>query len=693
MNADARITNEQLWGLRPVRWGLRMFGTNGNSLAENLALGISSKERREVLDFLGLNVPAGDADKLAERLLEAVAERTQVIADAQDGDCVLYRNLDHLQRAFGLSDVDIDILALCAMLQLHPGCEMLFSEYFDRCSEFSFRRKLAQLFDVPDATIQAALAPSGSLVGKGLLNVGHGAKCDVEDRLSLLHGLATALVGAPRSAVELLATSLPTVREAKLDLSAYPHLSREIALLRDRISRGIEQRAQGVNVLLHGAPGTGKSELAASLAQALGKRLYVANSARSRDSVSITPRIRMREVAQLQRLVETFGGGLVLVDEAEDLFPTPWSDLEKVSTKAFVNECLEANPAPTIWISNRIEHMDEAFLRRFDLVIHVPPLPSRAKQKLLRESLPPHTLEERELRRYADRRELSPAMIARLAMVATSGASNDPQTVRDNLHILSSHYLRTLGATPLPAASASASLEHDPDLLNTDPPLAAVFDAMAGSRCGARMLLHGLPGTGKTALGKALAERLDKPLLQRQASSLLSMWVGGTERNLCEMFEEARREDGVLLLDEADSFLRHREQARASWEVTQVNELLTQIEAFDGIFICTTNRLDDLDPAALRRFDFKVAFKPLRLEQRLHLVRKCCAVFGLDDCADDEALQARLRALEDLTPGDAAAALRRLRIAGVATLDALLVALADECRYKPAAHAPMGFVH
>jgi hypothetical protein len=311
---------------------------------------------------------------------------------------------------------------------------------------------------------------------------------------------------------------------------------------------------------------------------------------------------------------------------------------------------------------------------------------------LLCESLPPHTLEERELRRYAAHRELSPAMITRLAMVATSGACNDPETVRDNLRVLSSHYLRSLGAMPLPAVDAPGSLGHDPDLLNTEPPLAAVLDAMSCSRFGARMLLHGAPGTGKTALAKALADRLDKPLLQRQASSLLSMWVGGTERNLSEMFEEARRENGVLLLDEADGFLRHREQARAAWEVTQVNELLTQMEAFDGIFICTTNRLDDLDPAALRRFDFKVTFKPLRPDQRMLLARRCCTVLGIVTC--NEAFSDRLSRMDGLTPGDAAAALRRLRISGqVPTLDALLDALADECRYKPVMSKPIGFVH
>ena len=81
------------------------------------------------------------------------------------------------------------------------------------------------------------------------------------------------------------------------------------------------------------------------------------------------------------------------------------------------------------------------------------------------------------------------------------------------------------------------------------------------------------------------------------------------------MFAAARQQNAVLVLDEADSFLSDRRGARQSWEVTQVNELLTQMEAFDGIFICTTNLMEKLDPASLRRFAFKVRFDPMTPDQ------------------------------------------------------------------------------
>jgi SpoVK/Ycf46/Vps4 family AAA+-type ATPase len=98
----------------------------------------------------------------------------------------------------------------------------------------------------------------------------------------------------------------------------------------------------------------------------------------------------------------------------------------------------------------------------------------------------------------------------------------------------------------------------------------------------------------------------------RQASDLASKFVGETEQNMARMFEEATTEQAVLLLDEADSFLRSRRRAERNYEVTEVNEMLQGMERFAGIFICTTNLFDDLDEAALRRFTFKIRFHPLR---------------------------------------------------------------------------------
>ena len=168
---------------------------------------------------------------------------------------------------------------------------------------------------------------------------------------------------------------------------------------------------------------------------------------------------------------------------------------------------------------------------------------------------------------------------------------------------------------------------YDPDLTNSTLALKKIAEGVkrAGS---AKICIYGPPGTGKTAYAKWLAKYLEKPLIVRKASDLLNCYLGETEKIIAQAFEDAQRDDAVLLLDEIDSFLRDRTLSSHSWEVTQVNELLTQIENFEGVFIATTNLMDLLDPAALRRFDLKTKFDFLKLEQAKNYSKSILLNFG-----------------------------------------------------------------
>ena len=137
--------------------------------------------------------------------------------------------------------------------------------------------------------------------------------------------------------------------------------------------------------------------------------------------------------------------------------------------------------------------------------------------------------------------------------------------------------------------------------------------------------LDGPAGTGKSAWARHLARRLGLPIIERRASDLLSMWVGGTEQASARAFADARAEGALLIFDEADSLLADRRNAVRQWEVSQVNEFLTQLENFDGLFIASTNLADNLDQAALRRFDLKVKFDFLKPVQACELLRRHCA--------------------------------------------------------------------
>jgi SpoVK/Ycf46/Vps4 family AAA+-type ATPase len=163
-----------------------------------------------------------------------------------------------------------------------------------------------------------------------------------------------------------------------------------------------------------------------------------------------------------------------------------------------------------------------------------------------------------------------------------------------------------------------------------------------------RMCLYGPPGTGKTSFAHWVAGRTGKPLHIKRASDILAPYVGMTERNLAEAFKRAHKEGAILLLDEVDSFLQDRQKAVRSWEVTEVNELLTQMEAYRGIFIASTNLMDNLDQAALRRFDLKIFFDFLKPEQAKQLLLAHCLQLGLEAPSDE--LLNQVSTLSTLTP-------------------------------------------
>ena len=178
----------------------------------------------------------------------------------------------------------------------------------------------------------------------------------------------------------------------------------------------------------------------------------------------------------------------------------------------------------------------------------------------------------------------------------------------------------------------------------------------------------------------------------KRVSDLVSPYLGMTEQNLAAAFEQAQREDAVLLLDEVDSFLQDRRKARHSWEVTAVNEMLTQMESYRGLFIASTNLILDLDQASLRRFDLKVHFGYLATAQAQALFAAHLKALALKDPQNSAAT--RLRGEACLTPGDFAAVARRGRFKPFASANELAGALLAECQLKSTGQQrPIGFMH
>jgi len=139
---------------------------------------------------------------------------------------------------------------------------------------------------------------------------------------------------------------------------------------------------------------------------------------------------------------------------------------------------------------------------------------------------------------------------------------------------------------------------------------------------GIKALLSGGPGTGKTMAAEVIAGTLGLDLFRVDLSSVISRWVGETEKNLKEVFDAAEGGTAVLLFDEADSLFGSRgevKQAQDRFANQEVSFLLQRLEVFEGCAILTTNLQENIDEAFLRRFGAVIEFPMPSTEQRLQL--------------------------------------------------------------------------
>jgi AAA+ superfamily predicted ATPase len=142
---------------------------------------------------------------------------------------------------------------------------------------------------------------------------------------------------------------------------------------------------------------------------------------------------------------------------------------------------------------------------------------------------------------------------------------------------------------------------------------------------GIKALLSGGPGTGKTMAAEVIAGTLGLDLFRVDLSSVISRWVGETEKNLKEIFDAAEGGTAVLLFDEADSLFGSRgevKQAQDRFANQEVSFLLQRLEVFEGCAILTTNLQENIDEAFLRRFGAVIEFPMPSLEQRQQLWKR-----------------------------------------------------------------------
>ena len=431
--------------------------------------------------------------------------------------------------------------------------------------------------------------------------------------------------------------------------------------------------------LLYGKPGSGKTEYAKALAKASGLRTLVFKNEEESTRTSVVNRLHFF-------LSIAHPDSLIIVDEADTLLKTiDFTFIGPIPSKnkGIVNKMFENNKNKVIWIVNHTKQIDSSTRRRFNFSCKFDEMPKERFRSIILSKLEGLNVGEElkmQIVNFIEKYNVTGSSIENVVSTIQNLENVDPSKLSSCIEAVfkSNSNLLSEDETKKSKMREKTKSGYDLHALNTsmspDSIVEMIKNAQDFARSseypekGIRLLFYGLSGTGKTELVRYIAEKLGKNILLKRASDLLDCYVGGTEKNIGRAFEEAERTDSILLLDEADSFFRNREGAIRSWEVTQVNELLTQMEEFKGIFICTTNLRKIMDPAMNRRFHAIIEFRPLECKGIEALLK---SYFGKYDFSDSDV--ARIAAFNSAAPGDFGILSQRMRFMKQSEVDSALI--------------------
>lgn len=504
---------------------------------------------------------------------------------------------------------------------------------------------------------------------------------------------AESLLGKPEAAIT--------------EMADFPHIRTEAEYARSIVQGAFKTGEKGINLLAYGGTGVGKTEFFRALAASLGVPLYSIGekdqesdedfSEENRRPHATSPAARIADKRLVENMLERRQQpALTMFDEMEDILGS--APIEARSgkfsafqmSKAATNNLLNHNTVPCLWTTNNIERFDPAVLRRFSFAFEIQTPNAEVRQRVILRTLKRYgkELTEHQIQTLAHDNAVPPAFfdqtIRSAALAQEKGADAAGEKFYANLAL----GLRNIGrlvATPEEFKAPKPVENYDLKLVNADENLHELTEQIvAGGHKRFSICAYGVSGAGKSEYMVYLAHRMGMEAMLVPYSSVADSRIGETEANMRMKFEQAADEKKFLIFDEADSLLADRRMAKNSWEKTQTNEMLTLMQKRHPYPIgLTTNLMEDIDKAALRRFTFDICFKGLLP----HQYREAFHNYFKQDLPENVFLP------DNIAPGDFLKVSQQAEIRGTGqNTEWLIRALERVCdRKREDASRPIGF--
>ncbi|WP_236559752.1 AAA family ATPase [Colwellia sp. 20A7] len=518
------------------------------------------------------------------------------------------------------------------------------------------------------------------------------------DLVGLPRGIINGLIGEKTdSYTTLIAPLIQLQPRSQLTFKDIFHL--DMDALVEFLTVAVNHSLVGVNILLYGEAGTGKSELSRLFADTMDAALIAIKPLGSNinqhtpdyESTTGSASLRLQHHRLIQNVVSHDEKTVLVVDEAEDIFCeglfTRGNSNRRLG-KEVLHDILETNAVPTIWITNHVDALPPSCIRRFSFVKHIHVPDNRVMESVINKTTKGLRLSPTFKVMLAAKSQITPAHVSTATFICQTLGYVGKQAEATMVDMID----ETLLACGIEEHKAQykPQLDFSTELLNIKGGNSAIekIRRAVNTNGDIRTLLTGPSGTGKTAVVNHLAKQANKELMTVRCSDVLDKYVGGSEKNIARLFKEADERGAILFFDEIDSLLQDRGGMTQSFEVQQVNELLTQIECFNQPFFAATNFSTRLDSAVMRRFDFKLHFEYLTSPQVLMLYNR---LLGKSDFSKN--IRDKLLTLKSLTPGDFAIIVRRLKISNTKASHTQCLAILTQENNRKQQPKAIGFIN